>query len=128
MQFSSIILALAATATASVMPRDGPRLAQLRVFGDAGCKEQNYGFYTVDKSESNQCRSFTDVPTAVKSVNLEQMNYPAANGCSLYLYTSSDCTSGRRAIPVGACQELQPDDKEFASFQVFCPTGAIPSA
>ena len=58
MQFTSIVLAaaaLAASATASVLPRDGARLAQFRVYGAAGCHDLNYGFYTVDADFKQLC-------------------------------------------------------------------------
>ncbi|KAI6089145.1 hypothetical protein F4821DRAFT_232255 [Hypoxylon rubiginosum] len=126
MQFSSIILAaatLAVSATAAVLPRDGARLAQFRVFGADGCHDLNYGFYTVDQSDANTCKTFVNAPS-VKSLNLEAMNSPAANGCSFFIYTSTDCGAGRRAIPVQSCQELPADATEWASWQIFCPSGA----
>lgn len=79
---ASLLLAATSTTLAAVLPRDGARLAQFRVFGAAGCKDLNYGFYTVDESDADTCKTFINVPTDVKSLNLEVMNSPAADGCS----------------------------------------------
>ncbi|KAI1765756.1 hypothetical protein GGR53DRAFT_250892 [Hypoxylon sp. FL1150] len=128
MQFTSIVLAvattLAASSSAAVLPRDGARLAQFRVYGAAGCSDLNYGFYTVDQSDDKTCKTFANVPTDIKSLNLEALYSPAANGCSFYIYTSEDCTTGRRAIPVQSCQELPADATEWGSWQIYCATGA----
>ena len=54
MQFITFIAAataLAFGANANVIPRDGSRLGQFRVFGADGCSDLNYGFYTVDQSD-----------------------------------------------------------------------------
>lgn len=86
MQFTTMIAAFAALAmgnAAAIERRDGARLAQFRVFGAAGCHDLNYGFYTVDQSDADTCKSFPNIPdTGVKSLNLEALNAPAANGCN----------------------------------------------
>ncbi|KAI1778893.1 hypothetical protein F4818DRAFT_232174 [Hypoxylon cercidicola] len=127
MQFTSIVVfaaAFAASASAAVLPRDGARLAQFRVFGAEGCSDLNYGFYTVDESDANTCKTFVNVPTAVKSLNLEAMYSPAADGCSFFIYTSEDCGAGRRSIPVQSCQEIPAGASEWGSWQISCPSGA----
>ena len=77
MQFSTLAatFALAAGANAAVIQRDGARLAQFRVFNVEGCDEFNQGFYTVDESDVDVCKSFSAIEDpGVGSVNLEQLN------------------------------------------------------
>lgn len=86
MQFTTIIAAvsaLAASAHAAAIQRDGARLAQFRIFGAAGCDELNQGFFTVDRSDVDTCHSLVDtVPeTGIVSLNLEGWQETAA-GCT----------------------------------------------
>ncbi|KAI2463311.1 hypothetical protein F4781DRAFT_437581 [Annulohypoxylon bovei var. microspora] len=128
MQFTTFIAAAAALAfgaNAGVIPRDGARLGQFRVFGADGCSDLNYGFYTVDQSDANACHQFTGVPdTGVKSLVLEAMNYPAANGCSFFIYTDSACASGRRSLSTSTCNDVPPPSATWASWQMYCPSGS----
>ncbi|KAI1400670.1 hypothetical protein F4819DRAFT_487363 [Hypoxylon fuscum] len=128
MQFTTMIAAFAALAmgnAAAIERRDGARLAQFRVFGAAGCHDLNYGFYTVDQSDADTCKSFPNIPdTGVKSLNLEALNAPAANGCNFYIYTGADCSGTRRSIPVQSCQELPAGSEEWAAWEISCPSGA----
>ncbi|KAI0113908.1 hypothetical protein F4776DRAFT_667071 [Hypoxylon sp. NC0597] len=104
MQFTSFIAAAAALAfgasASGVAERDGARLAQFRVFGATGCHDQNFGFYTVDASDLNACKTFTGLPagSSIKSLNLEAQYSPAADGCSFFIYTDGNCQAGRRSI------------------------------
>ncbi|KAI1137414.1 hypothetical protein F5Y05DRAFT_413971 [Hypoxylon sp. FL0543] len=123
MQFTSILAAAAALAfganAAAIGERDGARMAQFRIYGATGCHDQNLGFYTVDASDTNTCKTFTGAGEAVKSLNLEAQ-YAPANGCSFFIYTDGACTSGRRAIGVNSCQD-GPDAGTWGSWQLFCP-------
>ncbi|KAI0113907.1 hypothetical protein F4776DRAFT_639542 [Hypoxylon sp. NC0597] len=128
MQFTSFIAAAAALAfgasASGVAERDGARLAQFRVFGATGCHDQNFGFYTVDASDLNACKTFTGLPagSSIKSLNLEAQYSPAADGCSFFIYTDGNCQAGRRSIGVNSCQEA-PDAGAWASWQMYCPPG-----
>jgi hypothetical protein len=59
------------------LPQSDPRVMQYRIFGDEGCNANNRGFYTIDMSETMQCRQIDQDP-AVQSVLLEQ----SAPGCT----------------------------------------------
>ncbi|KAI0837903.1 hypothetical protein F5Y06DRAFT_296903 [Hypoxylon sp. FL0890] len=126
MQFTNLLAAAAALAfSANASPigeRDGARLAQFRVYGADGCHDLNMGFYTVDASDSNTCKTFTGTTGPVKSLNLEAQYSPAANGCIFFIYTDETCTAGRRAIGVDSCQD-GPDNGTWGSWQIFCPSG-----
>ncbi|KAI0886267.1 uncharacterized protein GGS22DRAFT_160421 [Annulohypoxylon maeteangense] len=129
MQFTTFIAAAAAVAfgaNANVIPRDDARLGQFRVFGADGCSDLNYGFYTVDQSDANTCHEFTGVPASpgVKSVVLEGMYYPAANGCNFYIYTNNICTSGRRSLSVSSCNDVPPPNANWASWKMDCSSGS----
>ncbi|XDG07776.1 hypothetical protein ABKA04_007391 [Annulohypoxylon sp. FPYF3050] len=125
MQFTTFIAAAAAFAfgaSATAIPRDGARLAQFRVFGADGCSDLNYGFYTVDQSDANACHEFTGIPEGpgVNSVNLEAMYSPAADGCTVYVYTNNACSSGRTALSVSTCSNVPPPNANWASWEIDC--------
>ncbi|KAI8966497.1 hypothetical protein F5Y11DRAFT_343561 [Daldinia sp. FL1419] len=125
MQFSTFLAAAAALAfgaNANAVPRDGARLAQFRVFSAEGCSELNQGFYTVDASDANTCKTFDGVPypPGVKSVVLEAMNSPAADSCSFYVYTNNICTSGTQRLEVSTCQNVPPPNANWASWKIIC--------
>ncbi|KAI1392047.1 uncharacterized protein F4822DRAFT_114443 [Hypoxylon trugodes] len=128
MQFTSFFAAAAALAmganAAAVAPRDGARLAQFRVYGADGCGDLNQGFFTVDESDANTCKTFINVPTppGVVSLNLESMNFPAANGCSFFIYTDTNCGAGRRALSVDVCNDVVSPATSWGSWQIFCPS------
>ncbi|KAI1309609.1 hypothetical protein F5Y03DRAFT_348177 [Xylaria venustula] len=124
MQFATLITAVATmalgTANAAALPRDGARLAQFRVFGADGCSALNYGFYTVDQSDVGACNALTTDPSAVTSVNLEVLNSPAADGCSLFIYTDENCTAGKTATTVDVCANVPQTDDTWSSWQILC--------
>ncbi|KAI1417349.1 hypothetical protein F5Y13DRAFT_152568 [Hypoxylon sp. FL1857] len=126
MQFTSFLAAAATLAfganAAAIAERDGARLAQFRVYGATGCHDLNMGFYTVDASDLNTCKTFTGTSGPVKSLNLEAQYSPAADGCTFFIYSDAACTSGRRAIGVDSCQD-GPNDSTWGSWQMFCPPG-----
>ncbi|KAI1379065.1 hypothetical protein F4677DRAFT_410444 [Hypoxylon crocopeplum] len=129
MQYTSFLAAAAALAfgaNAGVVPvaRDGARLAQFRIFGADGCHDLNNGFFTVDESDKNTCHTFTSAALPVKSLNLESMNAPAANGCSFFIYTDTVCGGGRRALSTQVCNDVPEPYTTWGSWQIFCPTGA----
>ncbi|KAI0968857.1 hypothetical protein F4678DRAFT_441628 [Xylaria arbuscula] len=124
MQFATLITAVAtmafSTANAAAIPRDGARLAQFRVFGADGCSALNYGFYTVDQSDVGVCNALTTDPSAVTSVNLEVLNSPAADGCSLFIYTDKNCTAGKTATTVDVCTNVPQTDDTWSTWQILC--------
>ncbi|KAI0602185.1 hypothetical protein F4775DRAFT_588412 [Biscogniauxia sp. FL1348] len=131
MQFTTIfatIATLALGANAAVLPRDGARLAQFRIFGEEGCSALNYGFWTVDESDTNTCKGLNQPDgTVVKSIELEVMNFPAADGCTFFIYTDTACGAGRRALGgsnVGSCNNPLQEGETWGSWQFYCPTGA----
>lgn len=84
MQFTTLLAAAAALAfgaNANVIPRDGARYAQFRLFDANGCHDQNQGFITVDQSDANSCQALPASAGQVKSINLESLT-DAANGCT----------------------------------------------
>ncbi|KAI1472458.1 uncharacterized protein F4812DRAFT_13577 [Daldinia caldariorum] len=120
MQFTTFIAAAAALAfgaNANVTPRDGARLAQFRIFGADGCHDQNMGFYTVDESDASECHEFR---AAVKSINLEAMEKPAADGCNLFVYTNNICNSGEQSLSLNTCIDVPPPDVMFSSWKIVC--------
>ncbi|KAI2615005.1 hypothetical protein GGR54DRAFT_314405 [Hypoxylon sp. NC1633] len=125
MQFTTFLAAAAALAmgtNAAAIKRDGARMGQFRIFGADGCKELNDGFYTVDESDKNTCYALTG--TVVKSLTLEALNYPAANGCSFFIYTDAACGAGRRSLETQVCNDVPAPAVGWGSWQLFCPTGA----
>ncbi|KAF2963588.1 hypothetical protein GQX73_g9985 [Xylaria multiplex] len=126
MQFATLAIAVASFAisgtNAVAIPRDGARLAQFRIFGAEGCSALNYGFYTVDESDVGACNALTDNPTAVASVNLEVLYSPAAEGCSLYIYSDKNCTSGQQSTAVNVCANPEEDGETYGSWQIICPS------
>ncbi|KAI1506277.1 hypothetical protein F5X99DRAFT_404328 [Biscogniauxia marginata] len=129
MQFTTILATAAALvlgANGGVVPRDGARLAQFRIFGEEGCSALNYGFWTVDESDTNICKGLNPpAGTVVKSIELEAMNFPAANGCTFFIYTDAECGTGRRALGgsnVGSCNNPLQEGETWGSWQFFCPT------
>ncbi|KAI0428353.1 hypothetical protein F5Y09DRAFT_289002 [Xylaria sp. FL1042] len=125
MQFATLIAAVATMAistadAAAMIRRDGARLAQFRVFGAEGCSALNYGFYTVDQSDVGACNTLTTDPSAVTSVHLEQLTSPAADGCSLFVYTDKNCTTGKTATSVAACTNVADAGDVFSTWQILC--------
>ncbi|KAI1348817.1 hypothetical protein F5Y01DRAFT_290874 [Xylaria sp. FL0043] len=125
MQFATLIAAVATMAistadAAAMIRRDGARLAQFRVFGAEGCSALNYGFYTVDQSDVGICNTLTTDPSAVTSVHLEQLTSPAADGCSLFVYTDKNCTTGKTATSVDACTNVAAAGDVFSTWQILC--------
>ncbi|KAI1158050.1 hypothetical protein F5B18DRAFT_657061 [Nemania serpens] len=122
MQFITLISAVATLAVgsrAAAMPRDGARLAQFRVFGAEGCSALNDGFYTVDQSDAGACKQFIS-PTSVASLNLEQLKLPAANGCTVYIYTDSNCAVGKHATTVNVCNNPEAAGETWNSWEISC--------
>ncbi|KAI1437808.1 hypothetical protein GGR50DRAFT_643002 [Xylaria sp. CBS 124048] len=120
MQFT-VLLALTALATginAAAFPRQpaNPRLAQFRIFGKQGCSAENDGFYTVDKSDVGNCGTLVD---EVSSVHLELLNSPAADGCSVRVFTSDNCSAGSTATAVKACTNAKAGET-FKSWKITC--------
>ncbi|TGJ83669.1 hypothetical protein E0Z10_g5104 [Xylaria hypoxylon] len=127
MQFATLITAVVSIAVgtnAAAIRRDGARLAQFRVFGAEGCHDLNYGFYTVDQSDVGACNALTTDPTAVTSVNLEVLYSPAANGCSLYIYSDANCSDGKQVTAVNACANPEQDGETYGSWQISCSSSA----
>ncbi|KAI1103206.1 hypothetical protein F4804DRAFT_236919 [Jackrogersella minutella] len=127
MQFSTIFTAIAALAlgaNAGVIPRDGARLGQFRIFGAEGCSALNYGFYTVDASDANTCHSFQGLPEgpAVQAVLLEALNSPAADGCTFSVYTDDACAANAQSPAVGVCDDVPVTSNAFLSWKIECPS------
>ncbi|EMR64731.1 hypothetical protein MGN70_012803 [Eutypa lata] len=125
MQFTTIIAAvsaLAASAHAAAIQRDGARLAQFRIFGAAGCDELNQGFFTVDRSDVDTCHSLVDtVPeTGIVSLNLEGWQEAAA-GCTLSIFTDAGCSAGARAVSLNVCNDPAQEGETWNSWQITCP-------
>ncbi|KAK7756518.1 hypothetical protein SLS62_001352 [Diatrype stigma] len=130
MQFPALLaaasaLAAASGASAAAIQRDGPRLAQFRIFTAIGCYEGNQGFYTVDRSDTDACHSLANTAPGggVQSVNLETWNLPAAEGCSFYIYTDASCTEGQREATLNVCNGPPTEGDAWNSWQVSCPAG-----
>ncbi|KAI1130010.1 hypothetical protein F5Y10DRAFT_138884 [Nemania abortiva] len=127
MQFTTLIATVATLAigtNAAALRRDGARLAQFRVFGAEGCSALNDGFYTVDESDAGTCHTFVGDDEAVASLNLEVLNSPAADGCTLYIYTDDACSQGQRATSVNVCNNPATTGETWNSWQITCPTSA----
>ncbi|KAI2637851.1 hypothetical protein GGS26DRAFT_588220 [Hypomontagnella submonticulosa] len=124
MQFTTLLAAAAALAfgaNANVIPRDGARYAQFRLFDANGCHDQNQGFITVDQSDANSCQALPASAGQVKSINLESLT-DAANGCTFYVYTNNICTSGQQALNVQTCMNVPPPNANWASWRLTCPS------
>ncbi|KAI0913444.1 hypothetical protein F4824DRAFT_367933 [Ustulina deusta] len=124
MQFATLVTAVATiaigAADAAAIRRDGARLAQFRVFGADGCSALNYGFYTVDQSDIGVCNTLTTDPTAVTSVNLEHLESPAADGCSVFIYTDKNCTVGKSATTLNVCDNVPDAGATWSTWQILC--------
>ncbi|CAJ2504113.1 Uu.00g115070.m01.CDS01 [Anthostomella pinea] len=126
MQFTCLLVAVTALAlgtNAGVIARDGARLAQIRVFGGTDCVEQNDGFYTIDQSDADTCKTFEGVDAPISSVKLEVQNSPAADGCQLYVYTDESCTAGRRALALETCSDAS-EVGTWGSWKLSCGGGS----
>ncbi|RYP75141.1 hypothetical protein DL771_002602 [Monosporascus sp. 5C6A] len=124
--FPAFAAIVARTADAAAIDqRDGARIAQFRVWSASGCGELNQGYFKVDESDVGMCHNLTAyVPSpGVKSAMLEQLNYPAAEGCSLDIFTDEMCSEGRRALlSLRACEDAPVEEGTGAwgSWQVLC--------
>ncbi|KAI0118292.1 hypothetical protein GGR51DRAFT_210071 [Nemania sp. FL0031] len=127
MQFTTLLAAattLAIGTSAAAIRRDGARLAQFRVFGAEGCSAFNDGFYTVDQSDAGTCHSFVGDSDVVASLNLEVLTTPAADGCTLSIYTDDACTQGERATVVNVCNNPDTTGESWNSWKITCPSSA----
>ncbi|KAI1183208.1 hypothetical protein F5B17DRAFT_146243 [Nemania serpens] len=115
----AIVATLAIGSNAAAMRRDGARLAQFRVFGAKGCSALNDGFYTVDQSDAGSCKQFTS-PPSVASLNLEQLKLPAADGCTVYIYTDKNCSEGKHATSVNVCNNPAAPGETWNSWEISC--------
>ncbi|KAH9895389.1 hypothetical protein F4778DRAFT_269979 [Xylariomycetidae sp. FL2044] len=124
-----VLAAATTTTTASVIPRDGARLAQFRQYGAEGCFDLNDGVSTVDASDAGLCHSLVfDGVLAVKSLNLEYQYSPAADGCSFYIYTDTACAEGQTALSVNACGNVASAGESWQSWTISCPSEASAAA
>ncbi|KAI3326890.1 hypothetical protein HD806DRAFT_375074 [Xylariaceae sp. AK1471] len=127
MHFATLIAVAATVAigtNAAALRRDGARLAQFRVFGADGCSASNYGFYTVDASDAGVCHGIDNVPSAIKSLNLEVLYSPAAEGCSVNIYTDTACSVGKKSTTVGVCNNVPVAGEAWNSWEISCPEGS----
>ena len=131
MQLSALLfpafVALVARTTdaAAIHRRDGARMAQFRVWSAGGCGELNQGYFKVDESDVGTCQNLTAyVPSpGAKSAMLEQLYYPAAEGCSVSIFTDEMCSDGRRALSsIRACEDAPVEEGRgsWGSWQVLC--------
>ncbi|RYP84851.1 hypothetical protein DL770_005144 [Monosporascus sp. CRB-9-2] len=110
---------------AAIHQRDGARMAQFRVWSASGCGELNQGYFKVEESDVGVCNNLTAyVPSpGIKSAMLEQLYYPAAEGCSLDIFTDELCSDGRRALlSLRACEDAPVEEGRdiWGSWQVLC--------
>ncbi|RYO80727.1 hypothetical protein DL766_009265 [Monosporascus sp. MC13-8B] len=122
---STALVAGAADGAAIQQQRDGARLAQFRVWGASGCGELNQGYFKVEESDVGACHNLTAyVPRpGARSAMLEQLYYPAAEGCSLGIFTDETCSGGRRALlSLHACEDAPVEEGSgtWGSWQVLC--------
>ncbi|RYP41440.1 hypothetical protein DL767_001078 [Monosporascus sp. MG133] len=113
------------TDAAAIHERDGARIAQFRVWSASGCGELNQGYFKAEESDVGTCHNLTAyVPSpGVKSTMLEQLYYPAAEGCSLGVFTDEMCSDGRRELlSIRACEDAPVEEGRgiWASWQVLC--------
>lgn len=84
MLFNTILASaaiLAVGVSAAPAPDVNPRYAQLRIFGEPGCSEQNQGEIGVYRDQLNKCQTFGD--NNVRSVSFE---YKLLNNCTRELF------------------------------------------
>ncbi|RYP87823.1 hypothetical protein DL769_000415 [Monosporascus sp. CRB-8-3] len=130
MQLSALFFAAFAalvartTDAAAIRQRDGARMAQFRVWSAGGCGELNQGYFKVEESDVGLCQNLTAyVPSpGVKSVMLEHLYYPAAEGCSVGVFTDEMCSDSRRALAIHACEDAPVEEGRdtWRSWQVLC--------
>ncbi|GAP92438.1 hypothetical protein SAMD00023353_7900190 [Rosellinia necatrix] len=123
MQFAALLATaatLAVSANAAALRRSGARLAQFRIFGAEGCHDLNYGFYTVDESDAGNCHELSNSPTAVTSVNVEYLNLPLADGCTVQIYTDNACSEGQRDTKLNVCNNPAATGETFGSWGIVC--------
>lgn len=94
MQFTLLLSALIAMVISVVaLPTGDTRLAQLRLFGEPGCYNENMGELGIYRSALNQCKTFPGNQT-IESVSFE---YNVA-GCGGMLICSAKSISSRALL------------------------------
>ncbi|KAI2639215.1 hypothetical protein GGS21DRAFT_506467 [Xylaria nigripes] len=122
MQFTTLFVAASALFTginAVVIPRDGARLAQFRVFGADGCHDRNMGFYTIDQSDIDVCHTIDSSSGSITSVTLEVLT-EAANGCSLNVYSDAYCSAGEESVSLSVCTNPTTPGQTWESYKIVC--------
>ncbi|RYP48728.1 hypothetical protein DL768_005448 [Monosporascus sp. mg162] len=124
--FPTFAALVARTTDAAVIhQRDGARIGQFRVWSASGCDELNQGYFKVEESDVGMCQNLTAyIPSpGVKSAMLEQLYYPAAEGCSVDVFTDEMCSDGRRGLSsIRTCEDAPVEEGRdtWSSWQVLC--------
>ncbi|KAE8145974.1 hypothetical protein BDV25DRAFT_58856 [Aspergillus avenaceus] len=90
-----------------------PRYAQLRLYGEPGCFDQNLGELGVYDERLNSCQTFGDDYT-IRSVAFE---YRLRDNCTVSVYDDVTCNLNRHDVELGACLS---GDKQYGSYLVQC--------
>ncbi|OJI82485.1 hypothetical protein ABZX51_005529 [Aspergillus tubingensis] len=113
MQFTLLLSALIAMVISTLaLPTGDTRLAQLRLFGEPGCYNENMGELGIYRSALNQCKTFPGNQT-IESVSFE---YNVA-GCGVQIFTEDNCSAGQHNVTLGQCLQ---GDAEYVSYKLVC--------
>ncbi|KAI1337226.1 hypothetical protein F5Y15DRAFT_418276 [Xylariaceae sp. FL0016] len=132
MRFTTIfnIAAALAFGTVDALPKRDGRMGSIEIFQDLACDGPSVISLEVTNSDINKCISFSQ--NIVTSLQLNQWFLPASEGCSLFIYTADDCSSGRRTLgwgDEGLCVKAPPyEDSTWNSWAWYCPMVNVTAA
>ncbi|PYI02490.1 hypothetical protein BO78DRAFT_410618 [Aspergillus sclerotiicarbonarius CBS 121057] len=117
MQFTVLFYTLVALAiSALALPTGDVRVIQLRLWGEAGCTEQNLGELGLYKSTLDQCHSFLGNYT-IGSVSTEFVNA----GYATQLFSDTACQDDQVEVTTTGCTDA---DTVFGSYKLVATTEA----
>ncbi|KAJ6118186.1 hypothetical protein N7471_014063 [Penicillium samsonianum] len=88
------------------------RYAQLRAWGQPGCRASNLGEADIYGDYIGSCEPLDNYDT-VRSVSVEAVE----SGCTLYIYRSLQCHFERIEVPLNKCVS---GEREYKMYKLLC--------
>ncbi|CAG8231618.1 unnamed protein product [Penicillium olsonii] len=109
-----IALSLIASLMGVVVATGDPvhRYAQLRAWGQPGCRASNLGKEGIFGGYIGSCKPLDKYDT-VRSVSVESIE----SGCTLYIYSNLHCHSERIEVPLNRCVS---GEHEYKMYKLSC--------
>ncbi|KAK6953406.1 hypothetical protein Daesc_005710 [Daldinia eschscholtzii] len=123
MQFNSLIAAamLAMTANAAVVQRQNPNIVQFSAFREGDCSgSASAGMYIVSQSDKDTCKALAPPAACVGSVRSINVEMYDAEGCTLEVYPTPNCSGPSQQISEVACLPIASGLDNFNSYKVSC--------